>query len=284
MIRAFVPTRRAPASRCKTAMDANGCVRQPGRRTILVRRTVAGAADAGDRAITLEAGHVVDVAPLADAAGHPNNCAAPVAASIARDTWRGRIARMLPIAAKEVRDGLTNRWLLAYSILLGGLGLAATATGIDSASGLAIQAFGRTTATLMNLCLLLSPLVAVVMGAALIAGEQEKGTLEHLLAQPLTRTELLLGKHLGLLTALTTATVVGFIPAGLVITGSGPGGLGNTCCFQQSPTLAERQAAVGIMISVTSRSAVQPRNAMVTCFAFFCCNIRADGPTLAVSE
>ena len=60
--------------------------------------------------------------------------------------------------------------------------------GLDSASGLALQAFGRTTATLMNLCLLLAPLVAVLMGAASIAGERERGTLEHLLAQPLSRT------------------------------------------------------------------------------------------------
>ena len=50
----------------------------------------------------------------------------------------------------------------------------------------------------MNLCLLLSPLVAVLMGAASIAGEQERGTLEHLLAQPLSRAELLCGKHAGL--------------------------------------------------------------------------------------
>ena len=40
----------------------------------------------------------------------------------------------------------------------------------------------------MNLCLLLAPLVAVLMGAASIAGERERGTLEHLLAQPLSRT------------------------------------------------------------------------------------------------
>ena len=55
--------------------------------------------------------------------------------------------------------------------LLGSEPLAAAANGIDSTSGLALQAFGRTTATLMNLCLLLAPLVAVVMGAAVIAGE-----------------------------------------------------------------------------------------------------------------
>jgi Cu-processing system permease protein len=181
------------------------------------------------------------------------------------------MARVLPIAGKEVRDALTNRWLIAYAVLLGGLGLAATATGLDSASGLAIQAFGRTTATLMNLCLLLSPLVAVVMGAAVIAGEQERGTLEHLLAQPLTRSELLLGKHAGLLAALTAATAAGFVPAGLAIAlAAGPGVLGHYLLFPTIAVLAgAAMAAVGVLISVTSRSAVHAQGmAMVTWFGF----------------
>ena len=226
--------------------------------------------DAGDRSVTLEDGHVVDMTAVTERAGSPDQSMS-VAAAKASEGWRERAARMLPIAAKEVRDGLTNRWLIAYSILLGGLGLAATATGIDSASGLALQAFGRTTATLMNLCLLLSPLVAVVMGAAVIAGEQERGTLEHLLAQPLTRTELLLGKHLGLLAALTAATVAGFVPAGVAIAvAAGPAVLGHYLLF---PTIAAltgaAMAAVGVLISVTSRSAVHAQGmAMLTWFAF----------------
>jgi ABC-type multidrug transport system ATPase subunit len=219
--------------------------------------------DAGDRTITLEDGRVVDA--------RDQDSVATVAAPHDRGSSRGRIARMFPIAAKEVRDGLTNRWLIAYSILLGGLGLAATATGLDSASGLAIQAFGRTTATLMNLCLLLSPLVAVVMGAAMIAGEQERGTLEHLLAQPLTRAELLGAKHVGLLVALVAATLAGFVPAGLAIAiAAGPGMLGHYLLFPVIAVLASAaMAAVGALISVSSRSAVHAQGtAMITWFAF----------------
>ena len=227
--------------------------------------------DAGDRAITLEAGRVVEARPIAGRiAGKARDPIAAAGSPAVSRSWQ-RVERILPIARKEIRDGLTNRWLIAYSLLLGGLGLAATATGIDSSSGLAIQAFGRTTATLMNLCLLLSPLVAVVMGAALIAGEQEKGTLEHLLAQPLTRTELLLGKHFGLLVALTAATVAGFVPAGLAIAvAAGPGVLGHYLLFPAIAALAgTAMAAVGVLISVSSRSAVHAQGmAMVAWFAF----------------
>ena len=226
--------------------------------------------NAGHHAVTLDAGRIVE-RRLVISDDTANIAALATDAATNRRGWRHRLARMTPIARKEVRDGLTNRWLIAYSILLGGLGLAATATGFDSASGLAIQAFGRTTATLMNLCLLLAPLVAVVMGAALIAGEQERGTLENLLAQPLTRTELLAGKHLGLLAALNAATVAGFVPAGVaIIAAAGPAMLGHYLLFPAIAVLAgAAMAAVGVLISVSSRSAVHAQGmAMVAWFAF----------------
>jgi Cu-processing system permease protein len=125
--------------------------------------------------------------------------------------------------------------------------------------------FGRTTATLLNLSLLLAPLVAVLMGAASIAGERERGTLEHLLAQPLSRTQLLLGKHAGLLLALAAATVAGFVPAGVLIAAnSGPGLLLHYALF---PALAvgagAALAGIGLVISVSSRSAAQAQGTAV---------------------
>ena len=174
-----------------------------------------------------------------------------------------------PVVRKELRDAIGNRWLIGYAAVLGALGLAATATGLDSTSGLALQAFGRTTATLMNLCLLLAPLVAVLMGAASIAGERDRGTLEHLLAQPLSRTGLLLAKHAGLLLALTLATLAGFLPAGvLLVARRGAGMLGHYLLFPAIASLAgAAMAGVGLLISVSSRSAVQAQGTGV--FAWF---------------
>lgn len=256
-------SRRWLAGRLRAAADEG--------RTVIVS-THAGQEllDAGDCVVTLDAGCVVEQRPNTECADRAEDmpACAPAAAGLA---WRQSIARVRPIVEKEVRDGLTNRWLIGYAVLLAGLGLAATATGLDSASGLAIQAFGRTTATLMNLCLLLSPLVAVVMGAALIASEQERGTLENLLAQPLTRSELLLGKYLGLLAALTAATAAGFVPAGVAIgVAAGPAFLGHYLVF---PTIAAFTAAamsaIGLLISVASRSAVHAQGmAIVTWFGF----------------
>jgi Cu-processing system permease protein len=170
-----------------------------------------------------------------------------------------------PIVRKELRDALHNRWLAGFAVLLGVLGLAATASGYDSVSGLGLQIFGRTTATLLNLALLLAPLVGVLMGAASIAGERERGTLEHLLAQPLSRTGFVLGKHAGLVIALAMATTAGFLPAGVLIAAnSGAGSLPHYALF---PALAVGAAAslagIGLLVSVSSRSAVQAQGAAV---------------------
>jgi Cu-processing system permease protein len=234
-------------------------------RTVLIS-THAGQEllDSGDRCVTLEDGRVIGSENRGSGLQAPGS-GCEVRGSVARPA----AGQIFPIIKKELRDAFMSRWLIAYSVVLAALGLAATATGLDSASGLAIQAFGRTTATLMNLCLLLSPLVAVLMGAAAIAGEQERGTLEHLLAQPLTRTGLLLGKYTGLVAALTAATFVGFLPAGVLIAAATDVSmLGHYLLFPAIAALAGlAMAGVGLLISVTSRSAVQAQGTAV--FAWF---------------
>jgi ABC-type multidrug transport system ATPase subunit/ABC-type transport system involved in multi-copper enzyme maturation permease subunit len=231
-------------------------------RTVLIS-THAGQEllEIGDRRLILEEGRVVESDPRVERV--------EISAEPALRTGSTAAGSLLPIVRKELRDAITSRWLIAYSVLLAALGLAATATGLDSTSGLAIQAFGRTTATLMNLCLLLAPLVAVLMGAGSIAGEQERGTLEHLLAQPFSRTGLLLAKHSGLLAALTIATAAGFLPAGVLIAAATDAGmLGHYLLFPALASLAgAAMAGIGLVISVTSRSAVQAQGTAV--FAWF---------------
>ncbi|HSM13221.1 MAG TPA: ABC transporter permease subunit [Thermoanaerobaculia bacterium] len=183
--------------------------------------------------------------------------------------WTESIRSIRWIVAKEVRDALRSRWLLAYAVALALLGLAAALAGTRSAGGLGLQAFGRTTATLTNLCLLLAPLVALAMGALAIAGERDRGTLDHLLAQPIARHDLLLGKYLGLLAALSAATAAGFAPAGLAIAlASGPGALPRLLPFVAlASLLIAAMLAVGVLISVKSSGAVQALGlAIVTWF------------------
>jgi Cu-processing system permease protein len=166
---------------------------------------------------------------------------------------------MWTLARKEIRDALRHRWLQGYALVLSAIGLLAAHASWNSTSGLGLQAFGRTTATLTNACLLLAPLVALTMGAAAIAGERDRGTLDFLLAQPLSRSQVLLGKFLGLSVSAILATVAGFAPAAFAVTAAaGATGLARFLLF---PALASLLVAamlgLGVLVSVGSRSAVQ---------------------------
>lgn len=178
---------------------------------------------------------------------------------------------MRPIARKELRDALRNHWLQGYAIFLGILGIVVATAATRGAAGIGLQSFGRTAASLTNLCLLLAPLVTLALAAGTIAGERDRRTLERLLAQPLSRTELLIGKALGLGASLVVATVVGFLPATVVLGGvAGPGLLLRFAIF---PALALLVIAallgVGLLVSVRSASGGQAQaRAIFLWFAF----------------
>jgi Cu-processing system permease protein len=127
------------------------------------------------------------------------------------------VTAILTIAGKEVRDAVRSRWLLLYGLTFAVLALALSYLGERNLGSLGFENFSRTTASLINLCLLLVPLIALSLGAGSIAGERERGTLPYLLAQPLERWELLAGKYAGLVLSISTATVAGFGLAGLFI-------------------------------------------------------------------
>ncbi|HUP21908.1 MAG TPA: ABC transporter permease subunit [Thermoanaerobaculia bacterium] len=160
------------------------------------------------------------------------------------------------IARKELGDALRHRWLQLYAAVLGLLGLVIAWYAAGDTAGLSLQSYGRTAASLTNLCLLLAPLVALVLGADTVAGERDRGTFDRLVAQPIDRRELLCGKFLGLLVSLVGATLVAFVPAALylaVATGSPPPL--RAVMFPLVAMLAILPAlALGVLLSVTADS------------------------------
>lgn len=127
------------------------------------------------------------------------------------------------ITQKELRDALRNRWFLLYAVAFAGLSLALGWFSISGTGSYGVNSFGRTTASLINLILLIVPLMGLTLGALSLAGERENGTLVYLLAQPLNGAELLLGKFLGLSLALASALLLGFGLTGLILAVSGGG-------------------------------------------------------------
>jgi len=127
------------------------------------------------------------------------------------------VSAVLTIANKEIHDAVRSRWLIIYAVAFAVLALALSYLGERNLGSLGFENFSRTTASLINLCLLLAPLIALSLGAGSIAGEKESGNLTYLLSQPLERWELLTGKYAGLVAAISIATIAGFGVAGMVI-------------------------------------------------------------------
>ncbi|HID04373.1 MAG TPA: hypothetical protein EYP20_01060 [Aigarchaeota archaeon] len=111
---------------------------------------------------------------------------------------------------KEVREALSNRWLLLYVLLFAGLGVGFAYYSSMGLSTLGFRIFGRVSAAIVNMNLYLIPLLAMFLTGLSIVGEREKGTVEFLLAQPVSKTEVLISKYLGALTSITIATTLGY--------------------------------------------------------------------------
>lgn len=127
----------------------------------------------------------------------------------------GRWHRVGVIAREEFRQALESRWLFGFTAILAALVLGLSFFGLAQGREVGFQGFARVTLSLMNLVLFIVPLTGLLLGVTSVTGGS--GTLPLLLAQPVSRREVLLGKLVGLGTALTVAQLVGFGGGGLVI-------------------------------------------------------------------
>jgi Cu-processing system permease protein len=116
---------------------------------------------------------------------------------------------VLTLGLRELRDAVRSRWFSLYTFAFALLGLAVSFVSAAGTGGTGLSGFGRTTAGLVNLVLLVVPLMGLTAGAASIASDRERGMLAYLLAQPVSRAEVLLGKFLGLASALLACITLG---------------------------------------------------------------------------
>jgi Cu-processing system permease protein len=136
---------------------------------------------------------------------------------IVRNTSMQQIRPILTIARRELMEAIRSRWVVLSGALFGILALALSIFGMRSVGAAGFGGFSRTAIGLLNLTLYLVPLLALLLGINSMAAEREEGPLEVLLAQPIARRSIVLGKFGGLAMALAGALCGGFGVAGLVI-------------------------------------------------------------------
>lgn len=173
----------------------------------------AGAAGPSARRQPLPNRPQATAAPSPDAAHPPAGAAGP-ARTARRET---PMPIILILAAREVREGVRNRWVLATTLLLAALALTLALLGSAPTGTVGASRLDVVTVSLASLTIFLVPLIALLLSHDAIAGEAERGTLLLLLAYPVSRGAVILGKFAGQLGILALATVVGYGTAAVAV-------------------------------------------------------------------
>ncbi len=123
---------------------------------------------------------------------------------------------IFPIIKKEFKDSIRNRWLVTFTVIsfLLVIGLPfLVAFGLGLMAPQMTQLIAGTTEVVYPLL----PLIALPIGSAAIVGERDKHTLELLLAQPVSRVTIFVGKYIGMFLAVAGSITLGMGAAVLVV-------------------------------------------------------------------
>ena len=114
------------------------------------------------------------------------------------------------LALKELRDGFRNRWVAAAVIVLAILALALSILGSAPTGSVRVSELDIRVISLASLSVYLIPLIALMLSYDALVGEFERGTMMLLLAYPVTRWQIVLGKFLGHVLILLIAILAGY--------------------------------------------------------------------------
>lgn len=133
-----------------------------------------------------------------------------------------RWKRVKPVARKEFWENVRNYWIAGITGVL--LVLLVVTAYLDA---LAAGHGGLTDfqATISNNTHLILPLVAIIglmMGFGTVINEIERGSMRVLLSKPVSRTEVIAGKFVGIGTVLAVAIGVGVFVASAIMLGTEP--------------------------------------------------------------
>ncbi|MGO3934245.1 ABC transporter permease subunit [Rhodopseudomonas pseudopalustris] len=162
------------------------------------------------------------------------------------------------IAAKEIQEGLRNRWVLATTLLLAALALSLTFLGSAPTGQVGAGALDVVVVSLSSLTIFLVPLIALLISHDAVVGEMERGTMILLLSYPVGRSQVILGKFVGHVAILGFATLVGYGAAGLALALTGASVLAASwiafaAMLGSSVLLGAAFVAIGYLISALVR-------------------------------
>jgi Cu-processing system permease protein len=188
------------------------------------------------------------------------------------------------VARQELLLAARSRWTQIFAAAFALLALAVSTSGYILSGGRGFQDFARTSASLVQLVVLVVPLASLLMGVLALA--PERGTAELLFSQPVSRRAILLGKLLGLLAALAAAEFVGFGLAGLIVFSSTGevGGWGYALLVLGSFLLTAAFLAIAALIAAGAVGRKRTRALALAVVVWFVAVILLDLAALGVAS
>jgi len=161
------------------------------------------------------------------------------------------------LALKELRDGFRNRWVAAAVIVLAILALALSILGSAPTGSVRVSELDIRVISLASLSVYLIPLIALMLSYDALVGEFERGTMMLLLAYPVTRWQIVLGKFLGHTLILLIAILGGYGGTVVILTlatgGSTEGWQAYALMMASSLVLGAVFIALGYFVSAIVR-------------------------------
>ncbi len=128
------------------------------------------------------------------------------------------IVSIYSVAKKEFEDNIRNKWITTLITIFVILTIATSYfAGSREADSSSLGEMEDTITVLLSISVILIPLIAIMLGYATISGECESGSLYVVLAYPIRRREVLLGKFIGLGAVIVFSTIIGFGTGGIII-------------------------------------------------------------------
>jgi Cu-processing system permease protein len=122
---------------------------------------------------------------------------------------------LLLVAHTELVLAARSRWTQVFAAAFAVMAVGVAGSGYVLSGGSGFEDLARTSASLVQLVVLVVPLTAIVVGVLHLA--PERGQAELLYSQPVSRATILLGRVAGLFVALASAQAVGFGAAGVLV-------------------------------------------------------------------
>ncbi|RVT81816.1 ABC transporter permease [Rhodobacteraceae bacterium CCMM004] len=134
------------------------------------------------------------------------------------------VQRIRAVARAEAAVLRRNRWLAVATLIMVVFAVALSLAGSAPTGTLGVDMLTVSVASMTTLAVYLIPLLALLISFDAVAGEADRGALGLLLSYPASRAEILLGKAVAHVAALSVACVVGFgVAGGLAVALGGAG-------------------------------------------------------------